>query len=280
MSIIMKQVILNSSHSFKKALRIFFVWSSLCITVIDLAAQAGKIKLTKPGQGTTANAPAQGENYTTAQGPESFRRTLYMGPSGGLNINGLTANSDGWDASPIMGLRSELFFNRVYGAVLDLGYEQNRYFVSETEIAGLSQKGIIRSDSLYVRPFFSYRYSMYKALAKVKLFRPIADTFRPVAGNLQVGGNMKVNLSSQLEVTDSQLFYDLAANTNVFSFGVMAGLGFELRVTQFIVFLETAYFRGLTNTYNPLESRLFNTAAMAEHGVLITMGVKTGVWGF
>ncbi|HRP70235.1 MAG TPA: hypothetical protein PLY93_11935, partial [Turneriella sp.] len=80
-------------------------------------------------QSTTAASDAE-QDYTTSKGPESYKRTLYMGllvgmnamgPNEGVDIStaGLTAaqkarvetameNGNSWQISPVIGLRSEL----------------------------------------------------------------------------------------------------------------------------------------------------------------------------
>ena len=103
-----------------------------------------------------------------------------MGPYLGFNYSGLangmqgSVNNGGSDISAILGLRSELYFKRIYGIITDLGYEQNRAYIVETPTGGYAGNGILRTDYLALRSMFSYRYSMYKVLGKVKFLRPVA----------------------------------------------------------------------------------------------------------
>lgn len=250
---------------------------------------AGKIALTKPG-GETAVQPA--EDYTTSRGPESRSRTLYLGPLLGFNVSGVangmqgSQNANGWDVSPVVGLRSELYFKRVYGIITDIGYEQNRAYVVETPTAGYAGQGILRTDYVILRSMFSYRFSLYKVFGKVKFLRPIAEGLKPFAGNLQAGLFAKTPLSAQLEILGGTVgdpndpFYDVKQFTKPVSGGFMAGMGFELRLGSFIFFVEGQYFRGILNSYAPIQSRYFYTDKLSEQGVYFSSGIKTGIYGF
>lgn len=246
-----------------------------------------KIALTKP-----AEAPQADGDYSTSKGPESKSRTLYIGPIVGFNYSGISngfqssQNSNGWDISPVFGLRSELYFKRVFGIVTDLGYEQNRAYLTETPTGGYSGTGILRTDYVFMRSMFSYRFSMYKVLGKIKFMRPIADALKAFAGNLQAGGYAKTPLSSQLEILNSTVgdpndqLYDVKNFSQAISAGFMGGLGIELRLGSYIFFFEGQYFRGLTSTYSPIKSVYFNTDKMSEQGFYFSSGIKTGIYGF
>ncbi len=257
---------------------------------VSMPARSEKITLTRPGAST---APATAEtDYTTSQGPEAKSRTLYLGPYLGFNYSGLangmqgSINNNGSDISAILGLRSELYFKRVYGIITDLGYEQNRAYLVETPTGGYAGNGILRTDYMVIRSMFSYRYSIYKVLGKVKFLRPVAEALKPFAGNLQAGFFGKTPLSSQLEILNSTIgnpddqLYDVKEFTKPFSGGFMAGLGFELRLGSYIFFFEGQYFRGLSSTYGPIQSRFFNTDKFSEQGMYFSSGIKTGIYGF
>ncbi|MFO1480275.1 MAG: hypothetical protein U1F40_08760 [Turneriella sp.] len=162
-----------------------------------------KIKLTRSDAAPSA---AQETDYSTSRGPESRPRTIYLGPYLGFNVGGAangfasSQNANGWDIYPILGLRSELYFKRVYGIITDLGYEQNKTYLKETPTGGYAGDGLLRTDYLTIRSMFSYRYSLYKVLGKVKFLRPVADALKPFAGNLQAGFFAKTPLSAQLEL--------------------------------------------------------------------------------
>jgi len=251
-----------------------------------------KIALTKQGPQTPAAAEA---DYTTSRGPESKSRTLYLGPIIGFNVSGVangfgTSPNDpkekGWEMSPVVGLRSELYFKRVYGIVTDFGYEQNRAPLLETAIAGYQSEAILRTDYLMLRSMFSYRFSLAKVFGKIKFMRPIADFLKPFAGNVQAGGFLKTPLSAQLEILGGSVgdpndpYYDVKPYARAISGGIMGGLGLELRLGEFIFFFEGQYFRGLLSTYDPIQSRYFNTQALSEQGFYISSGIKTGIYGF
>jgi len=250
---------------------------------------SGKIALKKPGSETAA-APA--EDYTTSRGPESRARTLYMGPLLGFNVSGVASgmqnsqNANGWEVSPVVGLRSELYFKRVYGIVTDIVYEQNRAYLVETPTAGYSGQSILRTDYMVLRSMFSYRFSLYKVFGKVKFLRPIAEALKPFAGNLQAGLFAKTPLSAQLEILGGTVgdpndpFYDVKQFTKPVSGGFMAGMGFELRMGSFIFFIEGQYFRGVLHSYNPIQSRYFYTDRLSEQGIYFSSGIKTGIYGF
>ena len=182
------------------------------------SANGGKIALTKPGSEPGAQ-PA--EDYTTSRGPESRARTLYLGPLLGFNVSGVangmqkSQNANGWEISPVIGLRSELYFKRVYGIITDIVYEQNRAYLVETPTAGYAGQGILRTDYVTLRSMFSYRFSLYKVFGKVKFLRPIAEALKPFAGNLQAGLFAKTPLSAQLEILGGTVgdpndpFYDV-----------------------------------------------------------------------
>ena len=253
------------------------------------ASPSGKIALTKPGS-EAAVQPA--EDYTTSKGPESRSRTLYLGPLLGFNVSGVanglqnSQNANGCEVSPVVGLRSELYFKRVYGIITDIAYEQNRAYLVETPTAGYAGQGILRTDYVMLRSMFSYRFSLYKVFGKVKFLRPIAEALKPFAGNLQAGFFAKTPLSAQLEILGGTVgdpndpFYDVKQFTKPVSGGFMAGLGFELRMGSFIFFIEGQYFRGLLNSYNPIQSRYFYTDKLSEQGIYFSSGVKTGIYGF
>ena len=57
-------------------------------------------------------------------------------------------------------------------------------------------------------------------------------------------------------------------------------MGFELRMGSFIFFIEGQYFRGLLNSYNPIQSRYFYTDKFSEQGIYFSSGIKTGIYGF
>ncbi|MBV6492547.1 MAG: hypothetical protein LDLANPLL_00541 [Turneriella sp.] len=293
----------------------------LFVFLIPIHAQ-GKIKLRRstPTQTAPANtataAPAVEEEYTTSKGPEAHKRTLYLGllvgmnamgpnksydiPTGGLTsaqkgrVESALENGNSWQMSPIVGLRSELYFQRIYGIVLDIAYQQNRSYVLDTQKEYVVGQGMVpspitgymRSDYMIAHLMFSYRYSPYKALSKVKFLRPIASYFKPIAGNLQIGGFIKTPLSAQLEIQDPNVadpndpFYDTKNFTKPVSFGVMGGIGFEVRLGSAIFFFEGQYFRGLSNTFGEIKSRLFNTAEIAEQGIYASTGFKFGIYGF
>jgi hypothetical protein len=254
-----------------------------------------KITLTRPSAGTTSAPVADGE-YSTSRGPESRKRTLYMGPMFGFNVGGISQgfsgseNADGWEASPYLGLRSELYFKRVYGIIADFGYEQNRAYITETPTGGYAGQALLRTDYLMFRTMFSYRYSLYKVFSKVKFLRPMAGALKSLAGNLQAGTFIKTPLSAQLEIATSKAGvsvgdpndpnYDVREFTTGVSGGLMAGLGFELRLGEYIFFLEGQYFRGVLNAYNPIQSRYFNTDKFSEQGIYVSSGIKTGIYGF
>lgn len=280
------------------------------------AAPSGsdKITLTKPG--TPAAPAAPEEEYTTSKGAESKPRTLYLGLIGGFNIAGPTksydissqglsgtnkarvdnavANGNSWEFSPSIGLRGELYFKRVYGIVLDLIYQQNRSYILDqqtTFVPGTGDipaptTGYLRTDYAIARLMFSYRYSLSKVVGKVKFFRPVAEFLKPFAGNLQLGGYVKTPLSAQLEIQDTTIgdpndpFYDVKQFTAPVTAGVMGGLGFEVRFGGAIFFLEGQYFRGLTNSYNEIRSRYFNSDKFADQGIYVSSGFKTGIYGF
>lgn len=276
---------------------------------------AGKITLTKPGAaGSAPTAPE--EDYSTSRGPESKSRTLYFGLFGGFNIAGPTksysVSTDGlsgatktsvedaqakggsWELSPMIGLRSELYFKRVYGIVLDLGYQQNRSYAVDqqtTFVSGVGQvpaptTGYLRTDYAVARLMFSYRYSLYKVVGKVKFLRPVAEFLKPFAGNLQLGGYVKTPLSAQLEILDPNIgnpndpFYDVKEFTRPVSAGIAAGLGFEVRFASAIFFFEGQYFRGLIDSYNDIRSRYFNSEKFTEQGIYFSSGIKMGIYGF
>lgn len=250
-------------------------------------AKTEKVALTKP-----VEAPQAEGEYTTSKGPEAKARTLYIGPIVGFNYSGVangfqsSQNSSGWDISPIFGLRSELYFKRVFGIVTDLGYEQNRAYITETPTGGYAGNGILRTDYVFMRSMFSYRFSLYKVLGKVKFMRPIADALKAFAGNLQAGGYAKTPLSAQLEILNSTVgdpndqLYDVKNFAKAISAGFMGGLGIELRLGSYIFFFEGQYFRGLLNTYSPIKSVYFNTDKMSEQGFYFSSGIKTGIYGF
>lgn len=258
----------------------------------------GKIKLrrpTAPSATTTGTAEASGQaeaEYTTSKGPEARSRTLYFGPLIGMNFSGVaqgmqsSPNANGWEFSPLIGLRSELYFKRVYGIIADLGYEQNRAYLTEVPIAGYAGQSILRTDYVFLRAMFSYRYSLSKVIGKVKFMRPIAEALKGFAGNLQAGVFAKTPLSAQLEILNGTVGdpndpqYDVRSYTRPISGGFLAGLGFELRLASYIFFFEGQYFRGLLNSYNAIQSRYFTTGNLSEQGIYITMGIKTGVYGF
>ncbi len=247
-----------------------------------------KIEFSKP---TSATAAAD-TDYSTSQGPEAKSRTLYLGSYLGFNYSGLangmqgSVNNGGSDISAILGLRSELYFKRVYGIITDLGYEQNRAFLVETPTGGYAGNGILRTDYMTLRSMFSYRYSLYKVLGKVKFLRPVAEALKPFAGNLQAGFFAKTPLSSQLEILNSTIgnpddqLYDVREFTKPVSGGFMAGLGFELRLGSYIFFFEGQYFRGLLSAYSPIQSRYFSTDQFSEQGMYFSSGFKTGIYGF
>jgi hypothetical protein len=249
---------------------------------------AEKIEFAKPA----SSSAAAETDYTTSQGPEAKSRTLYMGPYLGFNYSGLangmqgSVNNGGSDISAILGLRSELYFKRIYGIITDLGYEQNRAYIVETPTGGYAGNGILRTDYLALRSMFSYRYSMYKVLGKVKFLRPVAEALKPFAGNLQAGFFAKTPLSAQLEILNSTIgnpddqLYDVKEFAKPVSGGFMAGLGFELRLGSYIFFFEGQYFRGLMSTYGPMQSRYFNTDQFSEQGFYFSSGLKTGIYGF
>jgi hypothetical protein len=295
-------------------------WTILCLTLVAVLITSpqyaqGKIKLTRPtANGDAATATTSGpsdakitltkpgvatgpqEDYSTSRGPESKPRTLYLGPLVGFNVSGVakgvggSANADGSDISPVFGLRSELYFKRVYGIITDFGYEQNRAYLVETPTGNYAGNGILRTDYLMLRSMFSYRFSLYKVFSKVKFLRPIAEVLKPFAGNLQAGVFAKMPLSAQLELVTSKSgtpvgdpndpYYDVKAFTTAVSGGLMAGMGFELRLGEYIFFLEGQYFRGMLNSYNGIQSRYFNTDKFSEQGIYVSSGVKTGIYGF
>jgi hypothetical protein len=255
-------------------------------------APAEKIRLTRDGSAASSTQNAQEGEYTTSRGPESRPRTLYLGPYLGFNVGGAasgmqsSANANGWDVYPILGLRSELYFKRVYGIITDLGYEQNKTYLKETPTGGYAGDGLLRSDYLTLRSMFSYRYSLYKVFSKVKFLRPVADALKPFAGNLQAGFFAKTPLSAQLELLNPGVgdpndpFYDVKQFARPISGGVMAGLGFELRLGSYIFFFEGQYFRGLLNSYDGIQSRFFNTDKFSDQGLYFSSGIKTGIYGF
>ncbi len=183
----------------------------------------------------------------------------------------------------MVGLRSELYFKRVYGVVLDLGYQQNRSYIIDQYTNAL---GYLRTDYAIARLMFSYRYSLSKVIGKVKFLRPVAEILKPFAGNLQAGGYVKTPLSAQLEIQDTSVgdpndpFYDVKPFTNSVNAGVMAGIGFEVRLASAIFFIEGQYFRGLTDSYKDVRSRYFYADKFAEQGIYFTSGIKTGIYGF
>lgn len=253
----------------------------------DATKPTEKIALTKPADAAQAEA-----DYSTSRGPESKSRTFYLGPVLGFNVSGLAngkaneVKDSPWEMSPVFGLRSELYFKRIYGIVADLAYEQNRASLLETPIAGFQSKALLRTDYMMLRVMFSYRYSLAKVFGKIKFMRPIADFLKPFAGNLQAGFFGKTPLSGQLEILGAQVgdpndpYYDVKPYARTISGGFMGGLGFELRLASFIFFVEGQYFRGVLNTYDAIQSRYFNTAALSEQGVYISSGIKTGIYGF
>lgn len=260
-----------------------------------LAAEE-KIKLRRATDTTeapaTASAAQQEGEYSTSRGPESRPRTIYLGPYLGFNVSGAASgfsssqNANGWDIYPILGLRSELYFKRVYGIVTDLGYEQNKTYVKETPTGNYAGNGLLRTDYITLRSMFSYRYSLYKVFSKVKFMRPIADALKPFAGNLQAGFFLRTPLSAQLELLDygvgdpNDPFYDVRQFARPISGGLMAGLGFELRLGAYIFFFDGQYFRGLLSSYDGIRSRYFNTDAITHHGIYFSSGIKTGIYGF
>lgn len=196
-----------------------------------------------------------------------------------------------WLFSPTIGLRSELYMKRVYGVILDLGYEQNRTYMLDTipaTSAGITTQsiGYLRTDYFVTRAMFSFRYSLYKVLGKIKFLRPVAEFAKPVAGNLQIGFFGKTPLSAQLELISLTVgdlndpYYDVKEYTRAISGGVMAGLGFEIRLGSSIFFFEGQYFRGLMNAYTNIRSRYFNSDGFAEHGIYFSSGFKMGIYGF
>lgn len=247
-----------------------------------------KIKLTR----SDAAPAAQDTDYSTSKGPEAKSRTLYLGPYLGFNASGAakgmqsSVNANGWDVFPTLGLRSELYFKRVYGIITDFGYEQNKTYLVETQTGSFAGNGVLRTDYLVLRSMFSYRYSLYKVLGKVKFLRPVADALKPFAGNLQAGFFAKTPLSSQLEILNANAgdpndpLYDTKQFARPLSGGFMAGLGFELRMGSYIFFFEGQYFRGLLNAYDGIQSRYFNTDPFSEQGIYFTSGIKTGIYGF
>ncbi|MFO1527469.1 MAG: hypothetical protein U1F16_15975 [Turneriella sp.] len=249
-----------------------------------------KIALTKPGGETPAAAPEA--EYSTSKGPEAKPRTIYLGPFIGFNVSGIangmqnSQNANGWEVSPVVGLRSELYFRRVYGIITDIGYEQNRAYLVETPTGGYAGQGILRTDYVMVRSMFSYRFSLYKVFGKVKFLRPIADALKPFAGNLQAGIFAKTPLSAQLEILGGTVgdpndpFYDTKSFAKVVSGGFMAGMGFELRLGSTIFFFEGQYFRGILPAYDPITSRYFVTDKFSEQGIYFSSGIKTGIYGF
>jgi hypothetical protein len=258
------------------------------------AAPGGKITLTRPGAGTATPASQPDEEYTTSKGPESKSRTLYLGLFGGFNVAGpakaysgsnaeAVQKGNSWEFSPMVGLRSELYIKRVYGIVLDLAYQQNRSYILDQYTSAL---GYLRTDYATARLMFSYRYSLYKVIGKVKFLRPVAEVLKPFAGNLQIGGFVKTPLSAQLEIQDSSIgdpndpFYDVKPFANTVSAGVMGGLGFEVRLGSAIFFFEGHYFRGLTDSYKDMRSRFFYADKFAEQGIYFSSGIKTGIYGF
>lgn len=250
----------------------------------------GKITLTRPNAASAAEN--QTGEYTTSRGPESRPRTIYLGPYLGFNVGGAangmqeSKNANGWDIYPILGLRSELYFKRIYGIITDLGYEQNKTYLRETPIEGYAGDALLRTDYLTLRSMFSYRYSLYKVLGKVKFLRPVADALKPFAGNLQAGFFAKTPLSAQLELLGGTVgdpndpFYDVKQFARPITGGLMAGLGFELRLGAYIFFFEGQYFRGLLNSYDGIRSRYFNTEKFSDQGVYFSSGIKTGIYGF
>ncbi|HRP70234.1 MAG TPA: hypothetical protein PLY93_11930, partial [Turneriella sp.] len=184
--------------------------------------------------------------------------------------------------------------NRIYGIVFDLAYQQNRSYVIDEQTTYIPAQGNVpspitgymRSDYLIMHLMFSYRYSPARVLSKIKFMRPVAKYFKAIAGNLQIGGFLKTPLSAQLEIQDPNVgdpndpFYDTAKFTKPVSAGVMAGIGFEVRLGSAIFFFEGQYFRGLTDTFGKVESRLFNTKEMAEQGIYASTGFKFGIYGF
>ncbi len=248
-----------------------------------------KIKLTRNDAQPSA---AQESEYSTSRGPESRPRTIYLGPYLGFNVGGAangmqsSVNANGWDIYPILGLRSELYFRRVYGIITDLGYEQNKTYLRETPTGGFAGDGLLRTDYLTLRSMFSYRYSLYKVLGKVKFLRPIADALKPFAGNLQAGFFAKTPLSAQLELLTfgvgdpNDPYYDVKQFTRPVSGGLMAGMGFELRMGAYIFFFEGQYFRGLLHSYDGIQSRFFNTDRFSDQGIYFSSGLKTGIYGF
>lgn len=255
-------------------------------------APAEKIRLTRDGSAASSTQNAQEGEYTTSRGPESRPRTLYLGPYLGFNVGGAangmqsSANANGWDIYPNVGLRSELYFKRIYGIITDLGYEQNKTYLKETPTGGYAGDGLLRSDYLTLRSMFSYRYSLYKVFSKVKFLRPVADSLKPFAGNLQAGFFAKTPLSAQLELLNPGVgnpndpFYDVKQFARPISGGVMAGLGFELRLGAYIFFFEGQYFRGLLYSYNGIQSRYFVSDRFTHEGIYFSSGIKTGIYGF
>lgn len=248
-----------------------------------------KTKLTRADADPAAVPEAE---YSTSRGPESRPRTLYLGPYLGFNVGGAangmqsSVNANGWGIYPTIGLRSELYFRRVYGIITDLGYEQNKTYLKETPTGGYAGNGLLRTDYLTLRSMFSYRYSLYKVFSKVKFLRPVAEVLKPFAGNLQAGFFARTPLSAQLELLGGTVgdpndpFYDVREFARPVSGGAMAGLGFELRLGSSIFFLEGQYFRGALLSYDGIRSRYFNTAAFSDQGVYLSSGIKTGIYGF
>lgn len=276
---------------------------SLCgvIVITFLAADAlsaqGKIKLKRPTAGKTSATPAPAaagpeQEYSTSRGPESRSRTLYLGPYLGFNVGGVaqgfqgSPNADGWDIRATLGLRSELYFKRIYGIVLDLGYEQSEAYLTELPLANYAGQAKLRTDFIVMRSMFSYRYSLAKVFSKIKFMRPIASSLKTFAGNLQAGFFAKTPLSAQLEMLGGNVgdpndpLYDVKSFTRPVSGGLMAGLGFELRLGEWIFFFEGQYYRGLLDSYKPIQSRYFITDKMTEHGIYFSSGFKTGIYGF
>jgi hypothetical protein len=253
---------------------------------------SGKIQLTRETGQATQAAPAQDGEYSTSRGPESRPRTLYLGPYFGFNVGGAASgfaaspNANGWGLYPLLGLRSELYFKRIYGIVTDLGYEQNKTYLKETPTGNFAGEGVIRTDYIVLRSMFSYRYSLYKVLGKVKFLRPIADALKPFAGNLQAGFFAKTPLSAQLELLTfgvgdpNDPYYDVKQYSRAVSGGLMAGLGFELRLGAWIFFIDGQYFRGLLTSYNAINSRYFYTDKFTDQGIYFSSGLKTGIYGF
>ena len=279
-------------------------------------APGQKITLTKPGVAAAPAPATPEEDYTTSKGPESKSRTLYLGLFGGFNVAGPTksyqadgsglstsakatveeaqSRSSSWEISPMVGLRSEIYFKRVYGVVLDLGYQQNRAWVVDPQTTFVPGQGqvpnpataYLRTDYAIARVMFSYRYSLAKVIGKIKFMRPVADFLKPFAGNLMIGGYVKTPLSAQLEIQDPNVgdpndpFYDVKNFSKTVSAGVMGGLGFEVRFGSAIFFFEGQYFRGLTDSYDAIRSRYFNADQFGEQGVYFSSGLKTGIYGF